>query len=246
MRWGVSAAFLLTPAARRVFYFGELKMDFVGRKREIAAVMRSLKHGRNVVVTGRFGVGRSRLVKHISKLHPDAWQFLFADFSKPASQSCNDLMHQLIPHRGSSMRNRYTRMMYVKEILLKKKLAARLPRVVVLDNIGKISHQKLAFIRNMRFDSELLFIAIAESFLSETALFRLRSVLYPSDLLTLHNLGKPVTAAFFRYASQRKKLDWNENFIQMLAASTEGYPLLMKERLQREVGFNSNAKDRPV
>jgi hypothetical protein len=39
MRWGVSTAFLLAPAARRVFYFGELKMDFVGRKREIAEMI---------------------------------------------------------------------------------------------------------------------------------------------------------------------------------------------------------------
>lgn len=220
-------------------------MDFVGRKREIATAMRSLEQGRNIVVTGRFGVGRSRLVKHISKLHPDVWQFLFADFSRPASQSCNDLIHQLIPHRGSSRPNRYTRMMYAKDILFGKKLSAHLPRVVVLDNIGKISHQKLAFIRDMRFDSELLFIAIAESFLSETDLFRLRSVLYPSDMLTLHNLGKPATTDFFRYAAQRKRLDWNENFIQMLAASTEGYPLLMKERLQREVGLPSKPKDMP-
>ena len=122
-------------------------MDFVGRKREIAAVVRSLKQGRNVVLTGRFGVGRSRLVKHISKLHSDSWQFLFADFSKPASQSCNDLIHQLIPHQSSSRRKRYTRLMYARDILLREKLATNLPRVVVLDNIGKISQQKLAFIR---------------------------------------------------------------------------------------------------
>jgi hypothetical protein len=83
----------------------------------------------------------------------------------------------------------------------------------------------------------------SDRFLSAADLFRLRSVLYPSDLLTLHNLGKPATAAFFRYASRRKKLDWDENFIQMPAASTEGYPLLMKERLQREVGLPSKPKN---
>ncbi|MCK7512404.1 MAG: ATP-binding protein [Desulfobacterales bacterium] len=211
-------------------------MDFVGRKREIAAVMRSLAQGRNVVVTGRFGVGRSRLVKHISKLHSDTWQFLFADFSRPASQSCNDLIHQLVPHRVGSRRNRYTRMMYAKDILLGEKLTAHLPRVVVLDNIGKISRQKLAFIRDMRFDSELLFIAIAESFLSEADLFRLRSVLYPSDVVSLHNLGKSGNSRLFPVCGTEKKLDWDENFIQMLAASSEGYPLLMKERLFRETG----------
>jgi hypothetical protein len=212
-------------------------MDFVGRKREIAAVMRSLKQGRNVVLTGRFGVGRSRMVKHISKLHSDTWHFLFADFSKTAARSCNDMVHQLVPRQGRSRRNRYTRLMYAKDIILGKKLAANLPRVVVLDNIGRISHQKLVFIRDMRFDGNLLFIAITESFFSETNLFLLRSVLYPADVLTLRNLSKPETLAFFRNVSQRKRLGWSENFIRNLAASTEGYPLLMKERVQREVGL---------
>lgn len=211
-------------------------MDFVGRKREIAAAMRSLAQGRSVVLTGRFGVGRSRLAKHISRLHSNTWQFLFADFSRPASHSCNELIQQLLPRRAGSRRNRYTRMIYSKDILLGKRSTAHLPRVVVLDNIGKISRQKLAFIRDMRFDSELLFVAIAESFLSEADLFRLRSVLYPSDVMSLQNLGKTETADFFRYAAQRKKLDWDEKFIQMLAASSEGYPLLMKERLYREIG----------
>jgi hypothetical protein len=225
-------------------------MDFVGRKREIAAVMRSLKQGRNVVINGRFGIGRSCLVRHIAKLHSGAWQFIFADFSKPASQSCSDLIHQLVPHRWGHGRNRYTRLIHAKDILLGRKLVAHLPRVVVLDNVSKISHQKLAFVRDLRLDceffgSELKFIAIAESFLSETELFHLRSILYPSDLLTLHSLNRTDTIAFFRYVSQKKRLDWTEGFIRMMAASTEGYPLLMKERLQREVGLATPPKKKP-
>jgi hypothetical protein len=220
-------------------------MDFVGRKREIAAVMRSLKQGRNIIINGRFGVGRSCLVKHIAKLHSGAWQFLFADFSKPASQSCNDLIHQLVPRRGRLRRNRYTRLMHAKDILLGKKLTARLPRVVVLDNIGKISHQKLAFIQDMRFDGDLLFTAIAESFLSEDELFRLKAVLYPSDLLNLRNLSQAETTTFFRNVSNRKRLGWTEKFIQMLAASSEGYPLLMQERLQREIGLPLRSRNTP-
>ena len=220
-------------------------MDFVGRKREIAAVMKCLKHGRNVVLTGRFGVGCSRLIKQISKLHSDTFRFLFADFSKTAGQSCNDMVHQLVPNKRRSRRNRYTRLMYAKDIILGKKLAADLPRVIVLDNIGRISHQKLAFIRDMRFDKELLFIAITESFLTETDLFLLRSVLYPSYVLALRNLSKSETVAFFRHASNRKNLGWSENFIQSLAASTEGYPLLMKERLQREMGPPIKLKKKP-
>ena len=212
-------------------------MDFVGRKREIAAVMRSLAQGRNVVVTGRFGIGRSRMVKQMATLHADTWQFLFADFSRPASQSCNDLIHQILPHRGGSRRNRYTRMSDAKDILAGKTSPAHLPRVVVLDNIGKISRPKLAFIRDLRFDGELLFIAIVERFLPEADLFLLRSVLYPADTVLLQNLGKKETEDFFRTAARKKNLDWDEKVIRGLAASSEGYPLLMTERLHKEMSI---------
>jgi hypothetical protein len=117
--------------------------------------------------------------------------------------------------------------------------------VVVLDNIGKISHQKLAFIQDMRFDGELLFTAIAESFLSEDELFRLKAVLCLSDLLNLRNLSQAETTTFFRNVSNRKRLGWTEKFIQMLAASSEGYPLLMKERLQREIGLPLRSMNTP-
>jgi hypothetical protein len=97
----------------------------------------------------------------------------------------------------------------------------------------------------MRFDGDLLFTAIAESFLSEDELFRLRAVLYPSDLLNLRNLSQAETTTFFRNVSNRKRLGWTEKFIQMLAASSEGYPLLMQERLQREIGLPLRSMNTP-
>jgi len=212
-------------------------MNFIGRKREIAAVRKSLKQNRNVVLTGRYGVGRSSLVKHISRLYAATWQFLFADFSKTVARSCNEMISQLASGGSNAQQHRYTRLMHAKDILIVRKTAADLPRVVVLDNIGKISRSKLSFIRDMRLDSDLLFIAITESFLPEADLFRLRSTLYPSDMLTLHNLKRKETAAFFRNFSQRKQLGWSERCIKMLAASTGGYALLMKEIAQREAGL---------
>lgn len=217
-------------------------MDFVGRKREITAVIKSLKQGRNVVLTGRYGVGRSCLVKHISRLCSGSWQFLFADFSKTAARCCNDMVNQLASARSKPLPHRYTRMIHVKDILMGRKVPADLPRVVVLDNIGKISPQKLAFIRDMRFDSDLLFVAITESFLPAAYLFRLRSTLYPSDLLLLHNLKCQETAAFFRKFSQKKRLGWSEHFIQMLAASAGGYALLMKETARRKAELTLDGK----
>lgn len=210
-------------------------MDFVGRKKEIGAVKRSLLQGQNIILTGRFGVGRSSLARQISKLYAETWRFLFADFSKPAARCCNDMLRQFMPQRGSSCRNRYTRLIHAKDILFRKETTGGMPRVIVLDNMAKINKQKLDFIRNIRFDGQLQFIAIVESFLPAGDLFRLRSALYPSRLLNLGNLSKTETLSFFRIVSQRKNLGWGDSLIQMLAASTEGYPLLMRERLEREV-----------
>ena len=218
-------------------------MDFVGRKREIAAIVKSLRHSRNVVVSGRYGVGRSCLVKHISRIHSQSWQFLFADFSKTVARCCNDLVNQLTSGPSKAQHHRYTRLMHAKDILAGSKAVGDLPRVVVLDNVAKISRQNLAFIRDIRLDSQLLFIAITESFLPEADLFRLRSALYPSDQLTIHNLNREETAAFFRKFSQRKRLEWRESFIQVLAASTEGYALLMNERARREAGLAPSGKN---
>lgn len=217
-------------------------MNFVGRKLEIAAVIKSLKQNHNVVLTGKYGVGRSCLVKHIARLHSATWQFLFADYSKTVARSCNEMISQLASGESKAQQHSYTRLMYAKDILLGRRSAADLPRVLVLDNIGKISRPKLVFMRDMRLESDLLFIAITESFLQEPDLFRLRATLYPSDMLTLHNLKRKETVDFFRNFSQKKRLGWSESFIKILAASTEGYALLMKERAQREVGLAPNGK----
>jgi len=217
-------------------------MNFVGRKRELAAVIKSLKQNHNAVLAGRYGVGRSCLVKHIARLHSATWQFLFADFSKTVARSCNEMISQLASGGSKANQHNYTRLMYAKDILIERKSVTDLPRVLVLDNIGKLSRPKLAFLRDMRLDSDLLFIAVTESFLPEADLFRLRATLYPSDMLELHNLKRKETVDFFRNFSQRKRLGWSESFIQMLAASTEGYALLMQERAQREAGLAHNGK----
>jgi AAA ATPase domain len=218
-------------------------MNFVGRKREIAAVIKSLKQDRNVVLTGRYGVGRTSLVKQIAGLYSATWQFLLADFSKTVARSCNEMISQLASGGSQTQPYQYTRLMHAKDILAGRKADADLPRVIVLDNIDKITRPKLAFLRDMRLDSDLLFVAVAESFLPEADLFRLRATLYPSDVMTLHNLKPKETAAFFRNFSRRKQLGWTVDFIQMLAASTGGYALLMKEIAQREAGLAPKGKN---
>ena len=167
-----------------VLYIG---MNFIGRKREITAVIKTLKQNRNIVLAGRYGVGRSCLVKHVSELCSETWQFLFADFSKTVARSCNDMVNQLASGQRRLQRHRYMRLIHAKDLIIRREISA--------------------------------------------------------DLLTLHNLKRAETAAFFRKVSQKKRLGWSEHFIQMLAASAGGYALLIQEIAQREAGLALNGKN---
>jgi MoxR-like ATPase len=46
-------------------------MIFVGRKKEITAILKSLEKGENVILTGHYGMGRTSLIRHISQLAQD-------------------------------------------------------------------------------------------------------------------------------------------------------------------------------
>lgn len=122
-----------------------------------------------------------------------------------------------------------------RSLLVALKLQDERQHVIVLDNIGKITAQKLAFIRYLRWEEKFLFIVITESFLPEGELFRLRASLVPCVLIELRNLGVKQAAKFFRYFSSHYHLPWNEKHIMMWARATNGYPLGMKEVVEREL-----------
>lgn len=210
-------------------------MDFVGRTREIAALRRLLRQGMNVLLTGRYGVGRSRLTREFAAHFSATWQFLFIDFSRPVSRSLNEALRQAGSSPGTRGRKSYTRLIDAKETLFADDGDARLPRVLVLDDIGKLTPRKLAFLEDLRQADSLLFIAVVENALPEADLFRLRALLYPSAVLPLGNLGHAETAEFFRLASRRYRLGWDEPTIQGLARAANGYPWWMVERLRREI-----------
>ncbi len=210
-------------------------MDFVGRSREIVALRRLLRQGNNIVLRGRYGVGRSRLTREFAARFSSTWQFLFLDFSRPVSRSLNEALRRASLPRGRSGRRRCRRLIDAKEILSPDPHVAVLLRVLVLEDIGKLSPRKIAFLEDLRQGGSLQFIAVVESSLPETDFFRLRALLYPSAVLTLGNLGHAATVAFFRLASRRCRLGWDEPTLQGLARAANGYPWWMVERLRREI-----------
>jgi len=171
-------------------------MHFLGRETEIAKIKKALSHGRNVVVTGKYGIGRTSLIRRFSLLNQETWRFLFADFSAPPSKVCHRLLADLQPDKPAERRGKEPG--YRQSRILVVDLATGQERrcVLVLDNIGKLTPQKMEFIRPLGSDHGVLFIAIAERFLPEDDLFRLRISLYPSELIRLGQLSANQTAKF--------------------------------------------------
>jgi energy-coupling factor transporter ATP-binding protein EcfA2 len=210
-------------------------MYFCGRKKEISKIITALKNRNHIVITGKYGIGKTLLVKHLSDLTQQRWRFVFTDFSKTPSTVCNDILWKVSPEKRPKHHHPYIKYNMARSLIADLTLNDDRQPVIVLDNISELSHQKLAFIQHVAFFKKLLFIAIAEGFLPENDLFHLRACLVPSHLLKLGNLGTQNAVEFLRHVSQKNNLNWSEKHIRMLAEVTGGYPLGMKEFIEREI-----------
>jgi predicted ATPase len=210
-------------------------MPFWGREREIAAIRAELGKDKNVILTGKYGIGKTTLVKEVAKMHGERGLFLFADFSEPPSKVCNDLLAALRPRRSSGKRTRYLGYKQSRSLIADLTAKTRRRCVIVLDNIEKLTPQRLGLIRYLAWDKPCLFIAIPESFLPEDDLSRLRACIYPSKVIRLRYLSAKQTERFFRDCATKHQFHWTESDIHVLTLATKGYPLAMREFVSREL-----------
>lgn len=210
-------------------------MPFFGRKREIAAITAALGKDKSVILTGKYGIGKTTLVKEVAKKHGERWRFLFADFSKTPSNTCNELLVGLKPKRSQRERASYLGYKQSRSLLVDTALKTSIRYVIVLDNIEKLTPQKLGLIRYLEKDQLFLFIALPERFLAEEELLDLRVCLYPTRVIKLRYLSADQTAGFFRYYADKHRLSWTESDIHMFILATRGYPPAMKELVNREI-----------
>jgi hypothetical protein len=213
-------------------------MIFVGRDREVTIITHSIDKGENVIISGKFGIGRTSLVHHVAEMNKDNWQCVFADFSKPPKTLCLQLTSELL-HKADpvGMSGTFRRMRF--ELSSHAIQISRIP-VIVLDNIAKLSDQKLNLIRSLAAQKRFRFIAIIEHFLKEEQLQKLRLRLFPSVLLELGYLKAGESRLLIRDLAVRNRLDLDQATIRSLAVSTGGYPLgicqFVNARFMQKVG----------
>lgn len=202
-------------------------MVFVGRRRETSRIAAALTAGANVVVAGTYGIGRSALVRHVAEVMGDAWRFVFLDFSRSPAQLCSDLIGRLRPLAGRGPARGTRSFVSARAMALKLEPRGRRRHVLALDNVAALTVQKSILLRRLVATGRYRFVAIAETHMPETDLFKLRAGLVPVRLVTLANLPNAVAREFFIAASDELGLGWNEEEVAVLANVTGGHPLLM-------------------
>jgi len=208
-------------------------MYFVGRQKEISHIKEALEEGNNVIVVGKYGMGRTSLIKHLASAMKDHWRFVFIDFSKTPGSVCNYLLAELFPMQEFD--RKYVKYRPSRFRIATLALEDHRKHVLVLDNVSKLSAQKLDFIRYLTWERRFQFVSIAERYLPTDGLFRLRVWMNPSIVITLHHLSTSSVIQFFRKLSEENQLGWTERQIKDLAEVTGGYPLRMKEIALREL-----------
>lgn len=210
-------------------------MYFVGRERETTKIIKALERGNNIVLIGKYGMGRTSLIKHIAALTKDRWRFVFLDFSQTPGKVTNQLLVELMPEKKRKGKNHYIRYKSGRFLIVSKELKDKRKHFLVLDNIAKLTTQKLQLIRYLILESKFRYIAIAESFLPKEDLLLLRAALLPAEMIMLPYLSEESTEKLLRQLADKYSFNWSEQRLYMQVAATRGYPLGVQEVIKREL-----------
>jgi hypothetical protein len=207
-------------------------MLFAGREREKKQIIESLRHGKNIILGGKFGIGRTRLVKEIANLLFDETKFLFVDFGLTPWKMSEIIM------KGSGLSARFKKTgkkMGYKSMLYRIaniQLPKRKKTVIVFDNVSKLTPQKIIFLRHLISEKHFQFIAIVENFLTKNDLFSMEVQLLPAITIYLSNLNTKAVINFLGKYSDKYHLNWSDAYIHNIAALTGGYPLSIIEMIR--------------
>jgi len=209
-------------------------MCFVGRKKEISLIVKALEKGTNIVLSGKYGIGRTALIKHIANSAQDRWLFFWLDFSQTAGEVCNLLYKKLFPHHKYKNRYKYEKYKTSRFQIANFDLPDKRRHILILDNIAKLSPHKIKFLRYLTTEKRFGFIAIVEDFLTEPDLLRLRVVLSPEIQVKLSHLSIHSTQEYLRNSSKKYGFHWPANHIKFFSEVIRGYPLSMRELVDTE------------
>lgn len=208
-------------------------MVLVGREKEAALVRDAVSAGRHVVVTGKFGMGKTALSRHVAELVGPAHPFLFASFSVGPARICEVLVSQLPASRRTKAPRKSGRVSYLS--LRARLVVARRKGptpVVVLDDVFRVTAPKAALVRTLALGGIPL-ILLVDTGLPERDRKRLLAWLEPSERLHLGPLSQAASADLLERLAKRQGRRCSVEQIESLARASGGYPPHLHEMAAR-------------
>jgi len=204
---------------------------FVGRKCEKKKIIEALKTGKNIILGGKYGIGRTTLIQEIARILVEERTFVFVDFSRTPGKMSEILFRELglASRQNPRKKTGYKPMRYR---IGSATWPGKHKPVIVLDNLAKLTVPKAIFLDYLESEQHFQFIAIVENFIERKDVQKLKALLIPSISLTLRRLNKKdIEHALQRYADSHH-LDWTRSHIQTLTTLSNGYPLGLAELLK--------------
>lgn len=209
-------------------------MIFVGREIETDHIIRELCRGKNIIIGGKFGIGRTSLIKKISEIMAGERKFIFIDFSQTPGKMSEKLMRELGLSRRLKKTGRKMGYKSMRYRIATVMLSTKNKPIIIFDNIAKLTPQKIIFLRNIIEENHFQFIAIVENFLPANDLMLLKTQLFPVEIFSLQYLKDEDVISFIRFHSDKYHLNWSDAYIHSLASLTGGYPLGIIEMIRNK------------
>jgi hypothetical protein len=167
-------------------------MNLVGRDKELFAVREHLRTGKNLVVFGAEGIGKTALITEAVRDTPDALQCADSGTLKSACESLLAQLNLTVPEADNIVRKR--------AIL---KATAGKNCCFVFDHVGWVSPKLLSFLENVR-ESHSMIVVTRSIAWSEMG--HLRMLLWDFDQLELEPLSREAMREVLRVQMKQLQL----------------------------------------
>jgi hypothetical protein len=189
---------------------------FVGRRRELRRLRLLLESGRNAVVTGPYGSGRTALVRRLESQLTRHYRFLFVAPSDTRAE----------------LRDAVASM--VKRARARSTPASGTPSgvVIVFDDVVRVTAQRARLIRGLLDDDRVRIIVIAERSVTGNELLRVRAMLNAAPVLHVGPLRESDVEQYVAACANAAGIGTASRELHGIARSTNGYALGLRLTVQ--------------